>query len=115
MERIMNIETTHDGGILVATLNGRMDAVTAPEFDAWFSTHLQAGENRLILDMSGLDYISSAGLRSLLAAAKKIKASGGAVVLCGLSGTVAEVFTMSGFMAIFTVVATRSEAVNAMG
>ena len=111
----MTIESMLNGDVLVATLKGRMDAVTAPEFDAWFSARMQAGEKRLVLDMAGLDYISSAGLRSLLSAAKKLKAADGAVVLCGLSGTVAEVFAMSGFMAIFTVVATTAEAMSAMG
>lgn len=111
----MNIESRQSGNVVVATLKGRMDAVTAPEFDSWFSARMQAGEHRLVLDMAELDYISSAGLRSLLAAAKQIKAAAGTVVLCGLSGTVAEVFTMSGFMAIFTVAATPEEALSAMG
>lgn len=111
----MNIESRQDGGVLVATLKGRMDAVTAPEFDAWFSARMQAGENNLVLDMAALDYISSAGLRSLLAAAKRVKAEAGTIVLCGLTGTVAEVFKMSGFLSIFTVVATSEEALSAMG
>ena len=111
----MEITSRQAGDVLVTTLKGRMDALTAPEFDGWFSARLQAGENRLVLDLSGLAYISSAGLRSLLAVAKRIKAAVGAVVLCGLTGTVAEVFQMSGFMAIFTVVATSEEALIEMG
>jgi anti-sigma B factor antagonist len=111
----MNIESSLSGDVVVAVLKGRMDAVTAPEFDAWFGARMQAGENRLVLDLVGLDYISSAGLRSLLSAAKKIKTVGGKIVLCGLGGTVSEVFSMSGFMAIFTVVATPAEALSAMG
>ena len=111
----MNIESSLAGGVLVATLKDRMDALTAPEFDTWFSARMQAGETRLVLDLAGLDYISSAGLRSLLAVAKRIKAVGGAVVLCGLRGTVAEVFKMSGFTAIFTVVDSSEEALSAMG
>lgn len=111
----MNIESTLTGNVIVAALKGRMDAVTAPDFDTWLGDRMQAGENRLVLDMAGLDYISSAGLRSLLSAAKKLKAVGGKIILCGLSGTVAEVFSMSGFMAIFTVVATSAEALSEMG
>jgi anti-sigma B factor antagonist len=111
----MDIESRLDGGVVVATLKGRMDALTAPEFDSWFSARVQAGENRLVLDMGGLGYISSAGLRSLLAAAKRIKADTGTIVLCGLTGAVVEVFKLSGFMAIFTVVATSEEALSAMG
>lgn len=111
----MNIGTNLVGDKLVATLTGRLDSLTAPEFDAWFGARQQAGDLRLVLDLSGLDYISSAGLRSLLAAAKQSKTASGKIVLCGLAGTVAEVFRMSGFMTIFTVVATPEEALSAMG
>lgn len=111
----MNIESRLDRSAVVATLNGRMDAVTAPEFDAWFNERIQAGEHRLVIDMAGLDYISSAGLRSLLAAARRIKAVSGAIALCGLTGTVAEVFSISGFMTVFTVTVTAEEALSAMG
>lgn len=111
----MEISVKRESGVVVGSLAGRLDAVTAPEFDKWFAERLQAGENRLALDMSGLEYISSAGLRSLLAAAKQIKASGGAIVLCGLSGTVEEVFKMSGFLSIFSVKESPAEAVIALG
>lgn len=111
----MNIGTKLVGDKLIATLSGRLDSLTAPEFDAWFGDRLAAGDNRLILDLTALNYISSAGLRSLLAAAKQSKTVSGKIVLCGLSGTVAEVFTMSGFLTIFTVVATPEEALRAMG
>lgn len=111
----MNIESRLNGGVLATTLKGRLDAVTAPEFDVWFNARMQAGENQLVLDMAGLDYISSAGLRSLLAVAKRVKAVDGAVVLCGLTGAVAEVFKISGFMSIFTVASTPEEALIAMG
>ena len=111
----MTIDSKKVGTVLVATVAGRLDALTAPEFDAWFSERAQAGENRLVLDLAGLDYISSAGLRSLLAAAKRVRQASGSIVLCGLSGTVAEVFGISGFFSIFTVAATAEEALRAVG
>lgn len=110
----MEIESRLDGGVVVAALKGRLDAVTAPEFDSWFSGQVQAGKNRLVLDMSGLDYISSAGLRSLLAAAKKVKETSGGIALCGVTGTVEEVFRISGFNSIFTIVPTLQEAMSAV-
>lgn len=111
----MEISLRQESNAVVGGLKGRLDAVTAPEFDSWFAARLQAGEQRLVLDMAGLEYISSAGLRSLLAAAKQIKTVQGAVVLCGLSGTVAEVFKMSGFLTIFKVMDTPEEALGALG
>lgn len=111
----MEIVVNRESNALIGVLQGRMDAVTTADFDRWFAERIDAGEQRLVLDMSGLEYISSAGLRSLLAAAKKIKAVGGALALCGLSGTVAEVFRMSGFLTIFTVRDSSAEAVLALG
>lgn len=111
----MEIILRQEANAVVGSLTGRLDAVTAPAFDSWFSTRLQAGEHRLVLDLSGLEYISSAGLRSLLAAAKQIKAAQGAVALSGLTGTVEEVFRMSGFLTIFKVMATPEEALGALG
>lgn len=110
----MEIVTNRETNAVIAGLQGRMDAVTTADFDRWFAERMANGEQRLVLDMSGLEYISSAGLRSLLAAAKKIKAVCGALALCGLSGTVAEVFKMSGFLSIFTVKESSAEAVLAL-
>lgn len=110
----MEISLRQEANAVVGSLKGRLDAVSAPEFDSWFAARLQAGEHRLVLDLSGLEYISSAGLRSLLASAKQIKAVQGSVVLSGLAGTVEEVFRMSGFLTIFKVTATPEEALTAL-
>lgn len=110
----MQIESALENGIRVVNLAGRMDALTAPEYDAWFDERVRAGECRMILNLAELDYISSTGLRSLLATAKQLKARAGNLVLCGVAGTVAEVFALSGFMSIFTVVETTEEAMGAI-
>ncbi len=106
----MQITTTLCNEATVATLVGRMDAMTTVEFDRWFSEQRANGTTRLILNMGGLDYISSAGLRSLLAAAKKLKPAGGSLLLCGLKGTVEEVFRMSGFLSILPSFSDEEEA-----
>lgn len=106
----MEITVQRDADAVIGTLTGRLDTLTAPEFDRWFSERMQAREYRIILNLAELDYISSAGLRSLLAAAKQTSAAGGTVVLCNLGSTVSEIFNMSGFMNIFKVVNTVKEA-----
>ena len=111
----MQITVSTDNGITVASLTGRMDAMTTVEFDRWFSERLSSGEPRLVLDLQGLEYISSAGLRSLLAAAKQIKAQNGSLVLCQLVGTVEEVFRISGFLAIFKTFGSVDEALKNLG
>jgi len=98
------------GAFLVLVISGRMDTLTAREFDAEADKWIKAGEKRLVLDLAQLAYISSAGLRSILAAAKQLKAVGGDLAFCGLSGLVAEVFTVSGFAKLLPVFATREEA-----
>ncbi|HBN08614.1 MAG TPA: anti-sigma factor antagonist [Cyanobacteria bacterium UBA8530] len=79
---------------VVMAVTGRLDAVTTTEFD---QDCAQYSSEKLILDLSGLEYVSSAGLRGILSVAKKMKAAGGSLSLCGLSGLVLEVFTVSGF------------------
>jgi len=110
----MQIAVTTQGGVTIAALAGRMDAMTTVEFDRWFSQQLTSGETRLVLDMQGLEYISSAGLRSLLAAAKQIKTKNGSLLLCQLGGTVEEVFRISGFLAIFKSFGSVDEALKSL-
>ncbi|OQY49690.1 MAG: hypothetical protein B6240_02825 [Desulfobacteraceae bacterium 4572_87] len=57
---------------IVVTVEGRMDAVSAPEFEKFLSALIDEGALKVIVDFEGLDYISSAGLRSVLISAKKI-------------------------------------------
>lgn len=67
------------------------------------------GENAFHFDFRGLEYISSAGLRSLLVAAKQLKAKQGELVFSGLQGPVRDVFKISGFYSIFKVVENESK------
>ena len=106
----MEFTQTQDGAYLVLAASGRMDTLTAPEFEAKCLACLEAGSKRLVVDLSSLEYISSAGLRSILAAAKKLKAAGGDIAFCALSGIVAEVFAVSGFNKLLPVFATREQA-----
>ncbi len=106
----MQITATEQGTTIVAALVGRMDAMTTVEFDHWFSGQLAAARRQFVLDMQGLEYISSAGLRSLLAAAKQLKLQSGSLALCCLHGTVEEVFRMSGFLSILPAFPSVDEA-----
>ncbi len=94
----MDIKTREEQGVIVVEVSGRLDAATTGEFEtSCAGTVKNKGACKLVLDFSGLDYISSAGLRSLLALAKKLRASGGRLSLCSLSGIVKEVVSISGF------------------
>lgn len=106
----MDFTRTNHGERLLLAVSGRMDALSAGEFETECDARLAAGEKRLVVDLSGLEYISSAGLRSILASAKKIKAQGGELAFCALAGIVAEVFAVSGFAKLLPVFPTREEA-----
>jgi anti-anti-sigma factor len=105
----MEIQWSHSGAVSVATLTGRMDAVSAQMFEQQ-AGQLTGKAVRLVLDLAKLEYISSVGLRSLLAAAKKIQASGGSLCLCGLQGLVKDILECSNFTSLFPVFRTVAEA-----
>ncbi len=106
----VNIRKEEKG--LVVSVIGRMDAVSSPDFDTQVEEQINKGETSLVLDLSGLDYISSAGLRSMLTLAKKLKTKEGDLVLCGLQDVVKEVFHVSGFSTIFEICASLEEAMK---
>ena len=94
----MNIlqETLPDQVYRIAP-RGRLDAVTVPSLEAVIDEHLTAGHVRLVIDLAGVTYISSSGLRALLRARRQARAGGGDVALCDMSERVKEVFDMIGF------------------
>ncbi len=106
----MNFSQTKNGDTLIVHVAGRLDAVTTTEFDAESQSWIAGGNIKVIADLSGLEYISSAGLRSILTAAKRLKGAQGSLSFCGLSGMVEEVFSVSGFAAMFSIFATVDEA-----
>ena len=108
----MELNTEKKGSTLVVAVTGRLDAVTAPDFESRFGELVDNGETALLVDLAGLDYISSAGLRSILSTAKKLKAVGGSIGFCRLEGMVREVFSVSGFASMFPVHATVDEGIG---
>lgn len=97
----MEIQTKKETNASVVTITGRLDAVTAPDYENKFDALMAAGETGFIIDFAQLEYISSAGLRVLLATSKRLKGKGGQIIFANISGIVMEVFTMSGFSNIF--------------
>jgi anti-sigma B factor antagonist len=89
---------------LVVRISGRLDAVTTPAFEAHCGQALAAGERNLTLDFAALEYISSAGLRGVLTAAKSVAAVDGEFALAGAHGIVQQVLDISGFLRMFKIV-----------
>ena len=95
--------------ILILRPSGRLDSASAPELERVVVEHLDSGTRRLVFDFSDLDYISSAGLRVVLLAGKRLRAEGGKMQLAVMRDTVRDVFEMSGFIQLFPVASTLDE------
>ncbi|WP_368640219.1 STAS domain-containing protein [Castellaniella ginsengisoli] len=102
------------GTVLVCQPQGLINSANAAAFEADLMAQVDKGEQRIVLDLARLDYISSAGLRVVLLLAKKLKQAGGALILCDIQPNVREVFEISGFLAILKVCDTRAEAIAAL-
>ena len=95
----INIEKASDKTII--KIDGRLDTTTAPELEKAINNEGDALKN-LVLDFKGVDYISSAGLRVLLTAQKKMNAQG-YMELVGVSEAVMDIFEMTGFADILVI------------
>ena len=95
----MKIDFTKNSGILTVVLDGRLDTTTAPEFESFLGKNYD-GTDSIVIDCEKLAYVSSAGLRVLLAAQKKTK---GAMKLINVCELVMEVFEMTGFSDILVI------------
>lgn len=110
----MNISSRKEAAALVVTVTGRMDAATAPEFEKSVSEFVAKGDTALLINLSGLEYVSSAGLRSILVCAKRVKKQNGKLVFSGINGHVREVFTISGFLGIFKIYDSDADGLSAI-
>jgi anti-anti-sigma factor len=99
----MKIAHQEKDGIICFQIEGRLDAESAPEAEILVKGALKQGGQRLLFDMSKMDYISSAGLRVILMAVKDVRNKKGKVVLCGLTPYVKEIFDVSNFSSIIPI------------
>lgn len=106
----MDIAVHDEGEVLVLVPAGRLDSGSAAAFEEVLLGPIDAGRTRLVIDLGDLEYISSAGLRVLLMAAKRLRQADGRLALCAVRDHIVDVFEISGFLSIFTVTAGRDEA-----
>lgn len=108
----MEIIEQRKDDILILELTGSIDPNTSPVLQKKVLDFIGSNEKKIILDFTNVEYISSAGLRVMLMAAKSMKKSGGQIILSSMKDFVKEVFDMSGFSTIFKIVNTTDEAVS---
>lgn len=97
----MTIEKTMNGAAATLAVAGRLDTQTAPELEKEFDA-ISAGLKELTFDMTGLEYVSSAGLRVILKAQKTMNTQG-SMKLVGVNDAIMEVFDITGFLDILTI------------
>ena len=108
----MEIIQTRANDAIVLKLEGRLDTNTASSFEEKLMGLINDNENRIVVDFSHLDFISSSGLRVLLMAGKKLKTSNGKLSLCSLQDHIKEVFDVAGFTMLFSMFSSKEEAIN---
>jgi anti-anti-sigma factor len=111
----MELREEKVGEVSVVEVKGRIDSTTAPALGERLRANLEAPKVRVVLDLSRLEYISSAGFRILLLAAKRADETGSRLVLCGVAGKVKQLFDLGGFLDLFTIVGSREEGIAAAG
>jgi len=109
----VEIHTADDSGVLVVSVSGRLDSTTSPALDAEVRRQLAAQVTRIVFDLTGVDYISSAGLRVFMTAARDLRGRG-RVALAGSRSNVRQILDIAGAASFATISATRTEAVLAL-
>jgi anti-anti-sigma factor len=103
-----------EGRVVVVTARGRLDGSTSPAFGARLESLAAKTDPRLVVDLAGVDFVSSAGLRVVLSVLKRVKAANGMFALCAVQSSVKEVLDITGFTGMFDVHSGQAEAVAAL-
>ena len=110
----IDIQQEDVDGTRVLALTGRLDTETSADVELTLQDLMAAGERNFLIDMSGIGYVSSAGLRVLLATAKQLEGGKGSLRLCSLNASVKQVFDVAGFSKLFSIFANRDAALAGM-
>ena len=110
----MEISDEAVDGVCVVTARGRLDGNASGPFGERVQTLIGAERPKLLIDFSGVDFVTSAGLRIVLTLLKKVKASNGVFALCGVQAAVREVLDITGFAGMIDIHPERASALRAM-
>lgn len=109
----MDISVKEVKGITVVAIDGRIDGRTAPQVDVEIAPLIEPG-CKLVLDMTRADYLSSAGLRTLIMAQREVSGGGGQLALAGLVDRVRDTMSITGFLPFFATYASVEMALAAL-
>jgi anti-anti-sigma factor len=109
----VTVTTKKHDSISVLEIEGRIDALTAAEFESRLLHVVENGATKIVLDFAGCDFINSSGLRILLVLRKRLIRDGTAAI-CNLQQHIFTVFEIAGFTGLFPVYTSRDEAIMAL-
>ena len=108
----MDISEDRKAETVVLALSGRLDSTTANTFEKKLLSQIESGERRFVINLAQIDYISSAGLRVFLLAAKRLNSANGKILLSSLQDPVREVFDIAGFSSVFSIYGSDDDAIK---
>lgn len=100
------------GDVFIVRIKGRLDAICSPITEKKVFEAINEGQSNLLLDMSGVSYLSSAGMRMLLSITKRLRTMSGKLAICSVTANVVDVLKMSGFDHALHLFKTEEEALN---
>jgi anti-sigma B factor antagonist len=109
---MIEINVTEKETVTLVEVSGRVDSMNADQFGGALNTQIDGGKVHIVLDLSSVEYMSSAGLREIVTSLKKAKKAQGDLRLAQPSQRVREVLEMAGLDTIFRIYSTQSEAVG---
>lgn len=115
MATSFQIDRRDDGEVRIISLQGYLDAHTAPQFEKAIQDEFEAGRKKIVVDCAKLDYISSAGLGVFMSFIEEIRESGGDIRLAAIVPKVYQVFDVLGFPALFQIFEQTQAAVASFG
>ena len=110
----MDISEDRKADAVILALSGKLDATTAKTFEDRILGVINSGIQRLVVDLSQLDYVSSSGLRVFILAAKRLQTVDGKIVLCSMKDHVRQVFDLAGFSSMLSIYGSRDEAIKGL-
>ena len=108
----LNISEDSHGDVVILRLEGRLDAASSPHLEDAINTLLNSQKKKILIDFAKVEYLSSAGMRLLLSATKKVKSIDGVLHFCFINDEVMEIIKMAGFEKILSIFPTEREALS---
>lgn len=107
----MNAEVRHENGIVVIVVTGSVDALTADSLYSAIAAQLENKSVNVVIDLTGVEFVSSAGLRTLFSATKEARSGGGDLRVASNNPVIDKLLAMSGFASIAKVFSSAQDAV----